>query len=428
MKKITSFILTTLGALASVTALQAETVQLRNTAGTELTGEVNSTEGNQVTFTRTSDGMEFTIPLSMLDEPSRQKVTQWEEQVKYLPDSAPFFKLGDQYVIPINIEGNQITFFNANSQKQSANHPKAQKLQALVEENKTALSKRPGLGFEGIQQIRSRENKILTSESGATAVLNSEYDLQFYKEYKTNEPFMHEISYEIFLPKDIETEKRNYLAKFSALAHLDHPLIEELKKGTIQGRFSTPLPVSLKSGNWVKSKTIVRTLTHAGHVVYFGNIENIPVGVRNLEFKPVEPNKNLITLSDLIDGYNIFTSNKPFEIKPQGYQAVEIHANALLLFHLNLDIGYEIEVKAEYENGKITARSNADLYRNETNLKEKRQSIGSRQKVTITFNTHNDFYPLIFLNQDEDKPMIIHNFNVSITKRANAAELNAFHR
>ena len=145
MKKITSSILAALCAILSATpALWAEPVELRNTSGTELIVELLSTESGQVTFTRTSDNMEFTIPMSMLDKPSQKKITDWEIRTKYQPDSAPFFKLGGEYVIPIEIQGNQVTYFDANGQKQTVNYTEAQKLRELVKENKKALNVNAG--------------------------------------------------------------------------------------------------------------------------------------------------------------------------------------------------------------------------------------------------------------------------------------------
>ena len=63
MKKILSIIM----AIMAITSASAKTMDVRNTAGTEMTIQISNLEGTQLTFVRTSDNREFTIPLSMLD-------------------------------------------------------------------------------------------------------------------------------------------------------------------------------------------------------------------------------------------------------------------------------------------------------------------------------------------------------------------------
>jgi len=123
MKKLTLLLFTALCALHP--SLRAEPVDLTNTSGTTLTVELLGTEGGQVTFTRIDDGMEFTIPLSMLDEASREEVKKWELQKKFQPGTAPFFRMDGEYVIPIDIQGNKVTYFDANGQKQEKTYQEA---------------------------------------------------------------------------------------------------------------------------------------------------------------------------------------------------------------------------------------------------------------------------------------------------------------
>jgi hypothetical protein len=438
MKSIPLFVLIALCVISA--HLCAEPIDIRNTSGTELTVEIISTEGDQVTFVRTSDDQEFTIPLSMLDEPSQKKIYEWELTEKYQPDSAPFFKLGGEYVIPIDIRGNTITYFDANSQKQQVDDPQALKLREFVEENKNALGEpNPNTGFKNFDRVYAPKATTLIDETGVTAVFNDGGDkISFYKDFlsSANEPMLQKISYEIFLPKEIETSGRNYFAEFLSKANFEeHPLQEEIRTGQIEARFSPPLPSTLSSGKWVKNKAIVRTHKYATNMVIFNNKDNTPVGVRNIRFKPVEPKENLFTLNDLTEGYNLFRSSKPFKINT-GNGAVAIDAQADVYYPLVLDTGYKVEIVIEYENGNVDA--NADLYQpggdelhevvGEINLRKRKESSGSRKTTTITYNSRNLMSPRITLEVRTGTPMILHRFDVSIQKKSNAGALNPLHR
>jgi len=439
MKRTTFFILAALCAAPSIhPALWATPVELRNTTGTELNVELLSTEGGQVTFTRIEDGMEFTIPVSMLDKPSQQKVMQW----KYLPDSVPFFKLDDQYVIPIDIEGNTLTYFGPDSQKQEVNLPEAQKLKTLVEQNKTAFSKNGRKRFGRMHSITNGNNPMIVSQNGATAIFEDRNKENAFGITKDNlsdnkEPPLQEISYEIFLPADIQQafSSTTLATFFSTIKPESHPLGEEINKDPINLNLKQPIPATLSSGKWVKNKAIVRTFKSARNSIIFINYDDTPIGLRNIQFKPLQPEMNMLTLADLADGYNLFTSSKSFEIEEGRNGAIEIKAHADLQYHLNLDKGYKIQIVIEYGNSNVTAEmeppnkiKNKEKIVKEVNLKKTVTSFGSNHEITITFNSNGLTYPQIVLKPGPEGPIILKRFDVSIAKSPNAAELNPLHR
>jgi hypothetical protein len=440
MKRLSLFLL---AALSVQPAVWAETLQLRNTAGNNLSAEIVSTESGQLTFKRTADDMEFTIPLSMLDKPSQKKIAEWEQRTKYQPDSAPFFKLGDLYVVPVDIKGNTITYFGPDSQRQEVNHPDAQKLLELVVQNKKALSINASKGTEHLDSIRSEGDTTLVSEKGATAIYgNGANKISLWKDALSSpeEPLLHEISYEIFLPRNIKITGNHFGEFLTRILVKSYPNQKELEEaynnGTIQPSLRQPLPATLSSGKWIKNKAIIRTHRYAFNGATFENSDGTPIAVRNMEFKPIKPAEDVITLDDLKNGYNLFTSNQPFQINNQGEDTVEITATSPLQYSMVLDLGYEVEIEIEYENGQVTAdadyvtmegKKDTELLE-KIDLKNRKESLGSRSKMTITFNTLGNAYPQIFLKSGIEGTIKLHRFDVSIKEARNAAELNILHR
>ena len=457
MKQTFNFIWAVLTALTAVATLSAETVKLRNTAGNDLTAEIISVQSGQLTFNRASDKMEFTIPLSMLDEPSRQKIADWEVRTKYLPDTAPFFKLNGEYVIPVEITGNQITYFDSNSRKQTVSHQDAPKLQQLVDQNKKGLAyknkdvnklftqnKELANKYVNTPRLRNRNNETIQLKETMAAIFNVENRGASIKKEKgistENEPELHEITYEIFTPQFAMNSYRQDSVLFISMINNNHPLLEEIREKSksgeiIPGQLRQNLPDQLTPGKWNKNKAIIRTYKHAENPIIFQNKKGTPVGVRNLNFKPVEPNGTVITLKDLINGYNLFTSTKPFEIKAQGDRTVKIVAEENLEYHITLDPGYEIEITIEYENGNVTADD--ELFKidgkliepaKKMNLKSSKKSFGSRKELTIQFNSQAHTYPEISLKPGADGTITLQRFDVSIKKDPRAAEKYILHR
>jgi len=435
MKKLTLLLFTALCALHP--SLRAEPVDLTNTSGTTLTVELLGTEGGQVTFTRIEDAMEFTIPLSMLDEASQNEVKKWELQKKFQPGTAPFFRMDGEYVIPIDIQGNKVTYFDANGQKQEKTYQEAINLRRFVDQNKQGLGMKPRKGFNGIKRVQNGTHTTLMSDTGATVIFNKEDGyISFLKELLSsqNEPQLHEISYEVFLPKEIQTPGHKQLGGFLSRTEVKfHPLKDEIQEksltGEVRPEVRSPLPATLTAGKWVKNKAIVRTFKYAVTLASFNNFQNTPVGVRNIEFKPVQPRDNLLTLEDLKAGYNLFTSFRPFHIGEKS-GAVEIRAQAPLQYNLVLDEGYQVEIEAEYENGKIDAEAEIYEYQGKKlhpvvrkiNLRKDRKTSGSKQSIKITYNAQ-WFTPTITLESDSQSPMILHKFNVSVKKTPDAHKL-----
>lgn len=423
---ITAFIATQL-------SLSAEPITVTNTSGTELTVEIQTLEGNQLTFVRTSDKQEFTIPLSMLDEPSQKKIDAWELKTKYQPDSAPFFKMGDQYVIPIEITAqNSLTYYDSNSKLQTSNFSEAPKLKNLAEENKKGL-RESGTGMEGIVSVTNGRDKILNVKNGVVVLSEQGSKTQIIKDqhnpYNPDDAQLNEITYETFLPKAIELEQpSNRFIRFFSMAPStkDHPLYQMFFNREVNGDIRGKIPSNLKPGEWVKNKTIVRIFRGATNLVYISKVENTPVGIRNVKFKPVKPEKSLLTIEDLEQGYNFFTSPSPFTLEKTS-RGVKIDAEEPIRFRLSLDAGYEVEIVTEYENGSIEEDSMHVEINKNSDLRIANRSMGSREESIITFKGYGLFTEIIIKPNARD-PMILHRFDVSISKARNAAKLNPLHQ
>lgn len=107
-----------------------------------ITAEIQSVNSDQVTITRTSDGQEFTIPLSMLDEASSKEVERWrqaEAKRQYFPDTRPFYQHDGEMIIPLGLDGNELTYLNAAGQRATKAFDTAPMLRELVEANKSGL-------------------------------------------------------------------------------------------------------------------------------------------------------------------------------------------------------------------------------------------------------------------------------------------------
>jgi hypothetical protein len=419
--------------------LSAEPITIRNTSGTELTVEIINLEDEQVTFVRTADDMEFTIPKSLLDEDSQNKILKWEILEKYRPESEPFFNLNGEYIIPIEIQGNTITYFDKNSQKGEVKSTHALKLKGFTERNKKALSQNKKGTLKNIETIRSSPDITLIEENKVTAIFNQgDKQLSLWKSYfSPDEPMLQEISYEIFIPKDISVPEKLIAGfpvkflKFSSYMdvqrHPDQKIQNTLINQGFIPQFKQTLPATLSSGEWVKNKAIIRTFKYALNAMSFYSIENTPVAIRNIEFKPIEPKDNLLSISDLIEGYNLFHSKFPFTIQEHNGEYVEIKDSSDLYFSLYVDPGYEVEIVIEHENCEIEKYMD-NMVKESSEIKIKDRRKGSRKVTEIKYNGSARSQPEITLKKEGKDNIILHRFDVSINKSRDAEKINILHQ
>lgn len=434
----------TLILVAWTSVVEAAAIDLTNTSGTTLSVEIQKVDGSSVTFNRQSDSKEFTIDLNMLDAQSQAQVREWEAQKRYNPESAPFFEINGEYVLPLEVtNGNQIRAVSTLGEIQVYSFPNAERLRPMADSTSRGSQEDPKSAFEfNVVRVKnSGETYTFVDDQKIIWVpksIEDKVDLIPKIEAPTKLAIL---SYELFLPKNIHTEG-GIGSVFSAILSPKHPHIQELESNRVNARYHKMLPATLEAGRWVKNQTVYRTYGDLAEQIQIKTGSKVPMGIRKMELTAIPDSQStqLFTTDDLEEA-NVFISTEPFKLEQtsRGINVEPIGSSSTVDIAVDFPFekGYRIEGVIEISGGTVLIdcmggskdiqTMNGDIvsYEKFLNIKIRKNTSGSAQEISFGFDCMTKMTPEIRVKGQNP---IIHKFDVNLIVKDDAGDYNPLHK